>query len=56
MRVPRRWRLDLSWPYLVGLTVLVAIPLVAAIWLAFTDYTGLNAPRATSVSPTSADW
>ena len=50
MRVPRRWRLDLSWPYLVGLTVLIAIPLVAAIWLAFTDYTGLSTPRSVGLA------
>jgi len=43
-RVARRLRPDLSWPYLLGLTVLVAVPLVGAVGLAFTDYTGLNSP------------
>lgn len=34
----------LAWPYLVGLMLLVFIPSVAAIALAFTDFTGIGSP------------
>lgn len=43
--VLRRLRPDLSWPYLVGLTALVAIPGVWAAALAFTDDTGFGGAR-----------
>lgn len=49
MSFPRGLRPDLSWPYLTGLTVLVAVPAVWAVVLAFTDYTGLNDMRFTGV-------
>ncbi len=49
MSVLRRVRPELSWPYLFGLTVLVAIPAVWAVVLAFTDYTGLNDVRFTGL-------
>ncbi|MGQ0617108.1 MAG: carbohydrate ABC transporter permease [Acidimicrobiia bacterium] len=42
-------RPDLAWCYLVGLTALVAVPLVAAIALSFTDYSGLGAPEYTGL-------
>lgn len=32
-------------PYLIGLTVLVALPALAALGLAFTEFTGIQAPR-----------
>ena len=35
----------LAWPYLFGLTALVALPAVAAFGLAFTEYSGLQAPE-----------
>ena len=35
----------LAWPYLVGLTALVAIPGAGALALAFTEYTGVQSPR-----------
>lgn len=35
----------LAWPFLVGLTVLVALPALAAFALAFTEFSGLQAPR-----------
>lgn len=49
MSIPRPLRPDLSWPYLIGLTVLVAVPAVWAIILAFTDYTGLDDLRFTGL-------
>ncbi len=45
MQLRPRWRIGLIWPYLVGLALLVAIPLVGAVGLAFTDYTGLDTPH-----------
>ena len=39
----------LAWPYLFGLTVLVALPAVAAFALAFTEYSGLQAPEFTGL-------
>ena len=42
LTVLRRIRPDLSWPYVFGLAVLVAVPAGWAVVLAFTDYTGLN--------------
>jgi multiple sugar transport system permease protein len=36
---------SLSWPYLLGLVVLVAVPVLAAIYFAFTEFTGVQAPR-----------
>lgn len=50
MSIPRRLRPDLSWPYLFGLAVLVAVPAVWAVVLAFTDYTGLNDLRFTGLA------
>ncbi|HEX2051764.1 MAG TPA: sugar ABC transporter permease [Actinomycetota bacterium] len=35
----------LAWPYLAGLAALVAIPALAALALAFTDFGGIGAPR-----------
>lgn len=35
----------LAVPYLFGLTVLVGVPLVGTVVLAFTDYSGISAPR-----------
>jgi multiple sugar transport system permease protein len=35
----------LAWPYLVGLTLLVAIPVLAAVFFAFTEFTGVRPPR-----------
>lgn len=35
----------LAAPYLVGLTVLIGIPAIAAVMLAFTEYSGLTPPR-----------
>ncbi|HEV3472081.1 MAG TPA: sugar ABC transporter permease, partial [Actinomycetota bacterium] len=37
----------LAWPYLVGLGLLVGLPAIAALTLAFTRFTGLTAPEAT---------
>ncbi|MGH2753527.1 MAG: carbohydrate ABC transporter permease [Actinomycetota bacterium] len=39
----------LAWPYLLGLTLLVALPAAAAFALAFTEYTGLNPPELTGL-------
>jgi multiple sugar transport system permease protein len=36
---------SLAWPYLAGLTVMIAIPATAAFALAFTEYSGIQAPR-----------
>lgn len=41
----RAVRARLAWPYLVGLAVLVALPALAAAGLAFTEYSGIQAPR-----------
>ena len=38
-------RPSLAWPYLGGLTLLVAVPALAALVLAFTEYSGIEAPR-----------
>lgn len=35
----------LAAPYLAGLVILVALPTVAALFLAFTEFTGIQAPR-----------
>ena len=35
----------LAAPYLVGLVILIAVPTVAAIGLAFTEFSGIEAPR-----------
>ncbi len=35
----------LAWPYLAGLLVLVALPLVGSVALAFTEYSGIAAPE-----------
>jgi multiple sugar transport system permease protein len=35
----------LAWPYLVGLTVLVALPLAGSVALAFTEFSGISAPE-----------
>jgi multiple sugar transport system permease protein len=35
----------LAWPYLVGLTALVAVPAAGALALAFTEYNGVQSPR-----------
>lgn len=37
----------LAWPYLGGLVVLVLVPALAAVGLAFTEYSGLQAPSFT---------
>lgn len=37
----------LAWPYLAGLTLLIGLPALAALTLAFTRFTGLTAPEAT---------
>jgi multiple sugar transport system permease protein len=37
----------LAWPYVFGLTFLVALPAVGAFALAFTEYSGLRAPEFT---------
>jgi multiple sugar transport system permease protein len=45
---PRRAsrRLDpLAWPYLLGLTLLVGVPLLAALYFAFTEFTGVRPPE-----------
>jgi multiple sugar transport system permease protein len=39
----------LAWPYLFGLTALVALPALAAFALAFTEYSGLQAPEFTGL-------
>jgi multiple sugar transport system permease protein len=36
--------LPLALPYIAGLTVLVAFPVLAALYFAFTDFTGVEAP------------
>jgi multiple sugar transport system permease protein len=35
----------LAWPYLAGLALMIGIPMTAAIALAFTEYSGVQAPR-----------
>lgn len=40
-----RPRVGLATPYLVGLVLLVGLPAVAALALAFTEYTGLQSPE-----------
>lgn len=44
MRLLRRSS-SLAWPYLAGLIVLVALPLVGTLWFAFTEFSGIVAPR-----------
>ena len=39
----------LAAPFLAGLALLVAVPLAAAVYLAFTDFTGVQAPRWTGL-------
>jgi len=39
----------LAWPYLFGLSMLVALPAVAAFGLAFTEYSGLTSPEFTGL-------
>ncbi|MDQ3963945.1 MAG: sugar ABC transporter permease [Actinomycetota bacterium] len=36
----------LAWPYLVGLALLIGLPALAALTLAFTRFTGLTSPEA----------
>ena len=36
---------SLAWPYLMGIVVLVAIPAVGTLYLAFTEYFGIEAPN-----------
>ncbi|MDQ4142317.1 MAG: sugar ABC transporter permease [Actinomycetota bacterium] len=38
-------RSSLGWPYLTGLFLLVALPLVGAIALAFTEFSGIGSPE-----------
>lgn len=38
-------RASLGWPYLGGLAFLMGIPAIAAVLLAFTQYSGIQAPR-----------
>src|SRR5688500_11597996 len=40
-----RLRAGLATPYVVGLILLVGVPSVAALALAFTEYTGLQSPE-----------
>ncbi|MDQ3985284.1 MAG: sugar ABC transporter permease [Actinomycetota bacterium] len=35
----------MAWPYLVGLTALVFVPLIGSVMLAFTDYSGIGPVR-----------
>lgn len=37
--------LPLAWPYLLGLFLLIAIPVVAAVYFAFTEFTGVRPPK-----------
>ena len=39
----------LAWPYLIGLGLLIGLPALAALALAFTRFTGLTAPEATGL-------
>ena len=39
----------LAWPFLAGLALMIAIPMTAALALAFTDYSGVQSPRFTGV-------
>jgi multiple sugar transport system permease protein len=41
----RRRLIPLAWPYLLGLTLLVGIPVLAAIYFAFTEFTGVRPPQ-----------
>lgn len=41
----RRRLVPLAWPYLVGLVLLVGIPLLAALYFAFTEFTGVRPPE-----------
>ena len=38
-------RRSLALPFLVGVFLLVGLPALAAVWLSFTDYSGIGAPR-----------
>jgi multiple sugar transport system permease protein len=39
----------LAWPYLAGLALMIGIPMTAAVALAFTEYSGVQAPRFTGL-------
>ena len=41
----RRRLLPFAWPYLLGLTLLIGIPVLAAIYFAFTEFTGVRPPE-----------
>ena len=49
-------RSALGWPYLAGLVFLVAVPLVGAVTLAFTDFSGIGAPDLTGVDNFTRLW
>jgi len=40
---------SLAWPYLMGIVVLVAIPAVGTLYLAFTEYFGIEAPNLVGI-------
>ncbi len=44
---PRPPSTSLAWPYLVGVALLIALPVGATVYLAFTDYFGIAAPTFT---------
>ena len=46
----------LGWPYLAGLAGLVAVPLAGAVSLAFTDFSGIGAPRYTGLENFTRLW
>lgn len=43
-----RWG-ALAWPYLIGVAILVALPAFGTVALAFTEYSGIEAPRFTGI-------
>ena len=40
---------SLAWPYLMGIVVLVAMPAVGTLYLAFTEYFGIEAPNLVGI-------
>lgn len=46
----------MGWPYLLGLAFLVAVPLAGAVALAFTEFSGIGAPRFTGFENFTRLW
>ena len=56
MRAPGGARSVLAWPFVAGLAFLVALPLVGAVTLAFTEFSGIGALEFTGVENFTRLW